>query len=386
MPNGLVYLSGGFYHSLENLSHLSRFLRKFEDRLKPLPFDKDSVLKAINQIILEYKQVDGKIDNEVALRLLMADDLQKVAQILTSTELPKKIESEVPFEENLTIYRDKGVSILRDLGLTIDPPDIFILDKLPAPYDKASYSVIATDEDDYKQHGIAPGLHFLKEKLRPFLSPFLLLHELIHTVLGLKSPLLFGRGLEEGLAEIIGSMYLSSKILGKELTTNLFIYNRLSYPPNQFWEIYLDYTRQAAYLYREFGLNGLVAIIEKGREDIKSIENNCLRNNLSKINLPKGQWDNDLTDMVNFLLFTFPRNLVVSPLAKYLAPFVLPYKTTIEVLTEANVELESGRQALQELQTRIVMAVFREDLAVVSLSDSELLAPGSVIRYEIPEK
>src|SRR6266700_4778460 len=117
-----------------------------------------------------------------------------------------------------------------------------------------------------------PGIYFPESRLRPFYSEFLLSHELIHVILGKISPNLLARGLEEGIAKLIGALYLSNQILGKDLTINLFIYNRLSYRHQQFWELYMDATRQAKFLYQRFGLQGIVELMKSGREKLKKVE------------------------------------------------------------------------------------------------------------------
>jgi hypothetical protein len=386
MAGGRAYLSGVFYHLSVDCAHLPRFLNRIGDRIDHLPFERDAVSIAVRQLKRELETIEGKIDDTTALSLLMAHDLGKAEEALSNDQLAARIDAEVPFEQNLLECREEGVAILQEFDIEIEAPELFIVDELPRPYNKANYSVIATDEDDRQQHGIAPGLYFLRAKLRPFHSKFLLLHELVHTALGLKSPFEFGRGLEEGIAEVLGGMYLSARILGKDLTTNLFKYNRLSFPHKQFWDLYLDYTRQAAYLYMNFGLTGLIDLVKSGRRRIKTVEEQCLSNRLTEIDLSSGNWDEDLTDMVNYLTLTFARDLVSSPLAKYLAPFVRKAKTSVEIFTDANVDMEPGRKALEELQTRVVMAIFREDMAVVSLSEADLLSKDSIIRYELPDE
>jgi hypothetical protein len=383
MSNGRLYFYGALYQTTGRFSHVARFLAKFLDRFDALPFEREAVLQMVKKIRADFLHFQGKIDDKIALHLLMAEDLKRIQEVLESDEAAQKIEAELPLEEKLLICRDEGVQLLRNIGVTITPPEVFIVDSIPPPYNKTDVSAITADEDDYQKHGIKPGLYFLRSRVRPVYSRYLLLHEMIHTVFGLKSPLLFGRGLEEGVAEIVGAFYLSPKILDKQLTINLFTYNRLNYGHNQFWDLYLDYTRQAAFLYQQFGMDGLVTLLNNGRELVKDVEDKCLRNSLKSIDLPKGRWDDDLSDLVNRLLLTFVRNLVVSPLAYYLFPFIAPGKTSIEILTEAGVEHDAGHRALQELQTRIMSTVFREDGAVVTLSDTALLK--DVLRYDIPQ-
>src|SRR5438034_7923394 len=291
MANARAYLFGAFYHISASCGHLPRLMNTIGARLDGVPYDGPSVLKVIREIADKFESISGKIDDKTALQLLIARDLRKVEAVLLDEAITKSVDAEFPFEQNLLNARDQGVDILRSLGLEIEAPAIFVVDDLPPPYHRANYSVIAADEDDRQQHGIAPGLYFLREKLRPFHSRFLLLHELVHTVLGIRSPFDFGRGLEEGIAEVLGGFYLSWMVLGKELTTKLFIYNRLSYPHKQFWDLYLDYTRQAAFIYLNFGLEGLISLLRGGRQAVKRVETQCLENRLHEIDLPKGAWD-----------------------------------------------------------------------------------------------
>lgn len=382
MLNGRIYFLGGLYHTQGGFSHLPRFISKFGEQLNSIEFDNAKVLQIIDKIIDEYTSGQGKIGNDQALHLLMANDIKKVKFLLENQDLANAITAEGNYESQLLLCRDQGISLLEnELGVSLNPPEIFIVEKLPAPYDSAGYSALTTDKGDEEKHGIEPGIYFPRNALRPFYSKFILLHELIHIVVGQKSPNLLGRGLEEGLAEILGSIFLSTRILGRDLTKNLFTYNRLSFGQSQFWELYLDYTRAALLLYHQFGLDGLTALLDGGREKIKEVEAKCLSG--ADISLPKGRWDNEMTHLLNHLILGFSRNLVVSPLARYIMPYVKAGFTSFEILSESNADLEQGQNALRELQERILAAVLRSDGATVSSSDCIFLDREGIVRYEV---
>lgn len=383
--SGTACLYGAVYYIQGGFSRLLPFIEQFSEHLDRLPFDPSAVRLVLEKKCAQLEEFSGQVDQKIALQLLIARDLRQILNVLESDKLRNEIVRELPFEENLRNCLSQGINLLRQLGLELAKPDIFIVDAVPAPYDKAEYKALATDDDDLQQHGIRPGLYFVRHHLRPVYSRSLLLHEMIHPLAAQPNPFLLGRGLEEGLAELVGSMYLSAKILGRELANNIFRYTRLKYGFDQFWDLYLDYTRQAAYLYDRFGLDGIAAVLRGGRKRIKEVEGLLLRGRLEDLDLPAGNWDDDLTNIANSTTMTFCRNLVVSPLAKYLLPFVVKGKSISEILKTANAERDEGTAAIRELQSRVVLAVVTDDLKI-SLSDAELLAGGSLVRYEIPHQ
>lgn len=385
MLNGRSYFLGALYHTRGAFSNMQGFVATFANHLTSLPYERTPVLKVVHQLYEEYSQIKEPIGKQEAFNLLIAEDLKAVEHILENEAITQKIDECQQVERQLNNCRDEAVRLLHDLGVQVDTPAVFIEEQLPLPYTNMGYSALTTDQGDQEKYDISPGVHFPRNAIRPFYSEFLLVHELIHIVLGKHSPYLLARGLEEGLAELIGSMYLSSKILGKETTTNLFIYNRLGYGHNQFWDIYLDATRQATFLYHRFGLQGILTLLNEGREKIKEVERQCLHMEFDKIALPHGQTDPELSDLSDFLSLVFGRNLVVSPLAKYLCRYIHPNDRVSDILRWANVEPTVGQKAIKELQDRVVLLALSDDGEVVNWTDCDRLSDGSVIRYEIPE-
>lgn len=386
--NGRMYFLAALYHVRGSFSHLSRFMKRFAPRLNSLQYESAAVLPVVQQLRQEYAHVTGKIGNEEALRLMLAEDLAEIEQVLQDANIVAAIDKRNDEWEVLQSCKESAVRYLLDLGIPIESPELIRSASLPAPYGTQGYTAFVADEGDWHMYGIKQGVYFAEKRLRPFYSEFLLLHELMHVVLGKVNPDISARGLEEGLAELIGAMYLSSKILGKQLTTNLFIYNRMSYGYQQFWELYMDATRQATLLYHRFGLKGIVELVNGGRERLKQIERHCLYMDFDRIRLTSGDGDSDLTDIADFLSLAYSRNMVVSPMAKYLMRYVRPGLTIDYILEEANVEREAGLQAIKELKQRVYLLSFKDDeedieKQSISRSDCERLARGPFVRYEI---
>lgn len=394
MFSGRTYFLSALYHLRGSFSHLPSFLH-YARPLSSLPFERCIVLQHAERLRAKYAGMPGPIDQRAAQYLLLAEEFERVITMLNDSAITSQIDArgEDDMREHLELCRNKAVDLLQTMGVELDRPALFVVDQLPRPYTNTRYAALMVDEGDRRLYGIQPGVYFLRKSLVPFYSEFLLCHELIHVVLGKRSPDQLVCGLEEGLAELLGAMYLSAKILGSELTANLFIYNRLSDEYTRFWEFYVDGTRLAAMLYHRLGLKEIFALLKQGREAVKALEDQCLRMDftfpiLLRPTIYKTDPDPEFSDLVDFLALAFSRNLVVSPLAKYLTRHVSVNRSVAEILDNAQVERASGEKALRELEQNCHLIAFSGDephfeQATVSLSDCHRFSKDSVMRYEI---
>jgi hypothetical protein len=388
--NGRTYFLSAVYHTRGGFSHLPRFLGMMTRHFNTLPYECAPVLEKVRQLRQEYTCVSGSIGEEEALKLMIGNDLWAIEQVLSDEKIVAAIEQRQNIEHVLQRCRDKAIDQLQSMGVRIETPEIVFVDELPPPYNQRGYSAFSADRGDSEKYNMRPGIYFPIKRLRPFYSEFLLFHELIHFALGKSDPYLLARGLEEGLAELLGSMYLSSKILGDALTINLFIYNRLSSDYQRFWELYMDATRQATLLHQRFGLQGLFTLLNRGRRGLKQVEDCCLQMDFKKIDLPRGgEVDPELTDITDFLSLAFSRNLVVSPLAKYLSGYVHAGYTLSQVMREAQVDESAGMNALLELENKVSLASYSYEgdepgTAIINWTDCDRVSIGSTIRYDIP--
>jgi len=380
MFNGRDYLIGGIYHCKCRFGHLPRFLRRIEHHFINLPFKREHVLKKLEEIICHF-EVKGKLDDAAAEKKAIQSDLRLIADALSDQRIANQIEADVDISASLKSCKTWAMSELRRFGLHCSDPEIFIVDALPPPFDRASYSAFCADMGDFEQYGIKPGIYFPKNQLRPIYSRYLLLHEIIHYVLGLSHPEQMGRGLEEGICEVLGSILLSKKYFGSNLTRNLFIYNRLSSDINQFWELYLDYTRHAVVLYQRFGLEGVINLVREGRPAIKKIEAQILGEGKITFPFSAGEAKPEIEQLMTQLTFFYGRHLCVSPLAFLIHQFVKPGATIEEIANHIGLTTDACRKAIMELQDQICVSVLRPDGIVVSFSDTPMLFDAKAIRY-----
>ena len=165
------------------------------------------------------------------------------------------------FKDRIYTKCTHAIKILDDLGFEFPRPDIEIVKQFPEPYHKMDWVALVSDEVDLENYGIKPAIYLLESELSPYYTELTLAHELVHVAINNANGhshgiYLHGRGLEEGIAEIIGTLYIGEKLYSPEIARNVFIHSRLSNRLSQANTLYLDYTRLAFLFYRRFGLRG----------------------------------------------------------------------------------------------------------------------------------
>ncbi len=353
--NGVELIRSAIFPIKTNFSRLPNFLNQIKEYFVDLPFEYNVVNSRLENIIVDFENTVGEKNKNSILKKLLADDLRKIHASLSENK--GLIEEDNIIEESILKTVKVSVTLLNNIGLELSTPLVSFIETYPSPYDRATGSAMAIDAWDERHYNIPKGLYFRKSSLSPIYTRFLATHEIIHSYLGEISPDFMGRGLEEGLAEIVGAIYLSKHILGSEITKNTFYHNRLGFGINQYWQLYLDYTRMGMYLYNRFGLDGLVSLMKQGRGKIKETEELCFQGAFSKIKLPAGNWDDDLTNISSYLSLTYSRDFVVSPLAYYVANYI-DEGDTVELLSQkCNIDKQLVSEAVTELQDRVFVLV-----------------------------
>jgi hypothetical protein len=320
----------------------------------------------------EFERPDGAVDADKALRLLLARDLLAVGATLAQQEIHDPTES-------LPRHRDKYEALLRSLGLDFSPPRLFIVDSFPRPYDTMDWVATSPDRADYESYGIEPGNYFKRRHLTPIASDILLAHEMIHQVIGEVDPYHLGRGLEEGIAVILGELYVAAQVVGGDKALLYARYQWYDRRAGQSNRLYAQYARMAALIYQRYGLDGVLALVRGGRRKIKEAERAYLEGDL-KLDLPRGRWEDDYGDLLARFTVTV-EDLVVSPLARYVSSYLAVGKTVDQVAEEANVPLGDVKAALDELQRKTVLVVVDDDR--VDYSDVDLVTSSYTLRYDV---
>jgi|GEM_PF-2772727 len=365
---GAYITRGGWANAADLCDH-------FKNEFSKIAPDKSAVIAEIDSLIKNSKP-KTKIGQIEARTIVLADDLKKIRENILECEF-------IPPEKDLQTNFEKLKCLLIDASIKYEQP-LFIVDHFPKPYDffdKNGTSGTQFDAADNKMFGLKQGIYLRRQRLNPVISNFLMAHELIHAVSGLRDPDHLARGLEEGFTQFFGELYLCGQFFGYRSALNYEINRRFEYPAKkQHWEQYTDWLRQGCVFYQKFGLKGIIEIIKKGRGTIKAADELMMQGRLNDLELPAGDWTKELDDAAQTIL-SFNRNLVYSPLAVYLAKNLEIGENVDDLFFRLNIRRPEGAKALKELNERIFSILTNKNK--IAIDDTKLYLRSSNLRYEI---
>ena len=360
-------------------SDLWAFVERFPAELDAVPPTSKELLSFLSSLLDDFKLNPGSSSQEHAFARLVAVDLAGALDSLQHYDPPSDIPS------YLNSRYSSFLSTAGRLGLPIARKPLHVVEAFPGPYSEMNWEAMCCDSSDLLVHGIDPGIYLLRNSLRPIYSDYFLAHEAMHLIIAEPNPELLARGLEEGLCDLLGGLYLCLKEFGMEITANLFTYIRLFAPStiDSLTESYVEYDRLAAVLYYRYGLRGLTEIARSGRSAVKEFEGLLVRGADLPANYPSGDWDPNLTHLIDMLLGRYIRSLVVSPLALLVAPFAASTSATVESISDhTRLPVGDVQRALEELQERVFLLVL--DGKRITFSDVDLPLKAGILRYEVP--
>jgi len=302
--------------------------------LSRVPNDSLSIQDAIAVLAEEASTLEievnraGRLGQLEAYKRLVADDLSVLVAFIQDNA---RILAE-PIENRLVTAFATIQGSLRALGLSSDYFEFKIVDEFPGAYAGKPFWAMNFDATNLEQEGISIGTQLKREHLLPLYSESLLAHELIHACFGHVAGRKLARGLEEGIADLLGHLYISSRLIGRNASQALIVNSRLWDPQQGVWRNYSEALRQAAVLHQRLGLSGLVALVREcqmhGRNRLEPVEERLLsagrvdgmRDPRTHARLP--DWatseEEHANDFMNRFI-AFPQSLVVSPLALHMA-------------------------------------------------------------------
>lgn len=319
-----------------------------------------------------------KITKSDALKILIRNDINNF-----SLE-PYSNVGGVNIIELLTEHVKKVIGYYQSIGLDISEHDmpLYFCDTFPKPFDKNKGIALAPDEYDERKFGIKKGIYFLKSNVSFYQSRLLIAHEILHHICSKRHPELLARGLEEGLCELIGSYIANSTFFAKPISENYIKFRRFKYEnPNQKFRIYTDYLRLAYLLLKQVGIEGVVNIINGGRQEIKNVETSLIRGEV--LYLPnQGQTvvPQELVCNLDKLLLGNIENEVLSPLAFYILKTYSGEKSISSFADVHGINSVECKIAFEEIQKRIYGCVVDDD--TIEFSDLEQLQNNDNILYE----
>ncbi|MBW3005996.1 hypothetical protein KY344_04375 [Candidatus Woesearchaeota archaeon] len=348
MVNGGSYFQSALMITRCDFCDYVFFRNRFVKFFEPLPYSKKAVLKKINSLIKDYKNNKGVVDNEKAQRILLSRDLEKIRDTLKNVNIPK------PMDDLKTNYA-KLKKICKKLGLTDNFPEYFIVDTFPKPYHKMNWlcAFFDKDEEEEEDDDITPGIYLRKDKImQSFAITKNLCHELIHIIINqyTKKDNTISRGLEEGICDFVGSIYLFGLIEGFDKAKNINYHSKFSYYKTQeLLDLYREALVQACLLYKNIGIKGMINLIKKGRNHIREAEKLCLQGKYNKIKIKKGGWTPELDRIADYFI-SVQHSLRISPMAYHVAGLLKKKMKVNDLIKQHSLDRKATLKALRELQ------------------------------------
>jgi hypothetical protein len=377
-------VQGAVYSTRGTFSHPLKFANLIcDDRSNRSVTKCGDVVDFLDERATFFRSARGS--SEVTpLHKLVAQDLDRVAVTVRSAITDEDLE-EATIRQAFTDIRH----FLDTQGFSLGDGSLRIDDRFPDPYSGIDFWAMNYDVSDRRKYGLAPGVVLKRAFLMPLYSKTLLAHELTHTVLGQIDSDHLARGLEEGLADLFGGLYVASRVVDPEICKNHLLNSRFLYPQEQLWALYTEALRQAGALTNIIGWNSVLQLIREanraGRGLIKDAERNLLSNNrmdgLNSATVSATPRDIALIDSFVRESLTYPQSLVVSPSA-----FVVASKSSIgqrveAVFEEAGISAEAGEDALRELRDQVYLLIIKD--GVIEADESKNYLKTGTLRYRV---
>ena len=319
-----------------------------------------------------------KITQDIAAKILIARDLEKAKILLNNYQFD---DLDNALRKHYLIFLDH----INSLRIKLDYTSFNIVDNFPKPYDTLDFSAMSFDVGDNKAYGLPIGIFLKRDKLAPFVSSGTIAHELVHQIFGRYYYNYLARGLEDGICDFVSYFILLPRVFEYRICENIIFNRRLSVDRAQVFNIYRDNLAQAFVIYKNYGLEGLFNLLRMtkkvGREIIKRVERDCLIQGCDQLPyLSKGNWDGKISRSADFFL-CFPRRLVVTPLARYIAEKIKLGDIVDKVLGAENIDEEEGKEALQELIDKVYL-VFIYDNKIVC-DETKVFVESNTLRYSL---
>lgn len=366
MPDLATYISGGCYLTACRFANIDDFLARLQDLI---PEDAESLTaeqasRRIHGLADELAATEPIRTDADAYDHLLADDLRRIADAdLTSiAEFPS-------VDARVTACGALVQEEFEALGLPIGDVAVRLVENFPEPFHRFAWAAFAPDSEDEENFKIPRGVYFRKDKLRPFYSEALYAHEVVHTITGRVDPHVYAMGLEEGIAEVVGTCRVGGRVLPAQVVRNILVLGRHGVRREKLWTVYLEHTRQAALLYDRFGMTGLTELVRRGRAAIHEAERAVLLGTVDDLELPRGGFDPVTTSLLDFICRSYTAAHVFSPLECQLVRHVRSGRDVGDICREAHVDTGVGVPVLERLGGE--SALFVQDGRKIAYSNAE---------------
>ena len=266
------------------------------------------------------------------------------------------------------------VDALNASGLRVAMPELHVADAPPAAYAVPFLSVLSLDRADALHFQLPHGIHVALRALLPLMAEMAVGHVLVHAALGAKSPEMLGRGMEEGVCEVLGAWHATSAVLGLDTCERVHVAMRVTPAPPQHRKDMLAWTRAAAFLLARGGVAGLAGLVREGRGAVKRVE--------ATIDMPE---PHALTanDVALHLALSRPLPHAVPARAFLLAQHLRAGINARAAAREAGLGEDDATELARELMNGPFVAVISETGDAL-VDDLDLVLKARTLRYDLP--
>lgn len=317
------------------------------------------------------------IGQDQALEIVALRDLERILQVASA--LPTTLLDVGSVSAAANTLPSRAAS----LGFSTEQAELRVVDVFPSPHEDAKFAAMTYDTVDQKTYGMKPGVALLANALQPLYSINLFAHELVHVSIGKVETSRLARGLEEGIADLIGLM-LSSELIGRNVAEQALINSRSRHGRHQLGRLYRDSLLHACGVVLLLGEQGLVELVRNasrhGRNELKELEARSVSGQLARTtgSIPSVL---DRTQLFAHRFLTTSPDHVVSPLAVVVGEAMQGGERTDELIARLELDPAEGHAAIKELEDRVYMAVQMDDY--VAFSETSFYASLGQLRYDV---
>jgi len=333
--------------------------RLASDTMYQFPFSIDGLERSRNQLAsLERLDEEVHTSDGIELRLL-GREIARAIEFANNPDNFDGVQILLSFEASQTqleLHLESSIEFFRSKGLDFERPEIFLVEELPAPFDRGSASVVTIDAEDEQRFEIKAGIYFTRHAITPIFADYTIAHELVHWVLGLRTPSLMATQFEEGVADFVALFGYVSEQYGELVSRNTALIHRLTSASGLVWENYVDASRATYLAVTRTGFSDLYAAIGRGREFLDVYRRSYARSVIAtaaQAFVAPGQ-----------VLLDFPRNRVVSALAFEVANYVRPGRTVFEIAELGRMSRELAEVGIAELESAGYVTTRRDKIVI----------------------
>lgn len=373
--NAFNIFQGGVFPTSLRFSSIYDLINPVKPFFQPVSFDKEATIRIVNRMVAELETDFDNMGQKEAFFSLLLDDILTIREKILKTDF-------LEIKDEIFRNFESMVSSLSEINIEMkNCPDIFFVEQYPPPFDETVWFAASLFKEDERNYGTKRGIYFRNDKVVPYLSTSLAGHELMHFVME-EDPKILPTRLEEGICDLVGSLYLTLQIHDPNTSKNIMRNNLFSYPSDEIWNLYAYNLKQAGLIYKEYGLRGISWLInqENKSSKMKETEKKLLKGEIPELDVEPENFDKNLTEILNELI-GFPLNLVVSPLAYYIARNVEIGLSSSSMIKDLNLDKDEALDAFSELEFSFPLISRKEGVITDEILQNYISL--NVLRYKI---